>query len=149
MLGLKRYKEAVDVYAQVAPIGTRIVEADQIIRVGDAYFALEKYDDALHHYIASASNEPYCYFKQGQALFCLERYEESLAAYQQAQRLSESNPDPQFYHEQGRVHERLAQQAYEKEKQAQEQRKSTRESDIQKRPHLTHSQQIQPENTLI
>jgi tetratricopeptide (TPR) repeat protein len=80
--------------------------------------------------IKLASEDPYCYFGQGQALFGLERYEEALTAYKKAQQLSLPHPDPRFYHEQGVVYERLAQQTYEKEKKAREGWEPTRESDV-------------------
>ncbi len=45
-------------------------------------------------------------------------YEEALTAYTQAIQLSTPHVDPQFYHDKGVAHERLAEQAYEQEKQA-------------------------------
>ena len=127
LLSLKRYEEAIDAYTKAKDTEAHytddyMIQHDQLIRIGDAYLALKRYQGALRYYIEGvmiAKGDPYGNFKQGQALFGLERYEEALAAYKQAQVLSSSHPDSQFYHEQGVVYERLAQLAYEEERKAQ------------------------------
>ncbi len=71
--------------------------------------------------------------------------DEAIEAYKQAQVLGSPHPDPQFYHEQKVVYERLAQRAYDEEKQAKEHWKPTREHNLyksfvwfEKKPALLH-----------
>lgn len=130
LLGLKRYKEAIAAYEQALRLAPQHAAYSQA--KGLALYALQQYEEALLAYdtaIQHGSPDPYCYYEKGQALFGLERYEDTILAFQQALDHSSPHPDPQFYHMQAQVYERLAQRMYDKEQQARKHWVPTRTSD--------------------
>jgi WD40 repeat protein len=120
LTGLQRYEEALAKYEQAIQLAPLEVEFHQ--RKAEILLGLRRYADALSAYetcISIGTNaDPYFYFGKGQALFGLEQCEEALAAYDQAIHLTEPDPDPRFYFYKRIIHERLARQSYEREKQA-------------------------------
>ena len=119
LLDLNRYEEAVDAYRQAISHNPR--NALYYENMGKALLELKDYKEALVAYETCIQlrkgEDPPSYYDKGRALFGLQRYEEALEAYNNAIRLSADHPPARFYHDKGVALERLAQEAYEMEKQ--------------------------------
>ena len=118
LFALQRYEEALAAYEDALCIEPRMEYSE---RKGRALLALQRYAEALAFYdqclTPEGEHDPTPYHGKGKALFGLGRYEDTLAAYEQALRLDTT--DPELDHDKGIVHEQLAQQAYEMERQLQ------------------------------
>src|SRR5581483_1552661 len=115
---LQRYDEALKAYECALDIKE---EPSYFEQKGKVLLALQSYDKALAAYERARDlipgNNSVIYAGMGQALTHLERYREALIAYENAINIDTPNPDPQFYHAIGVIHEAMAKQAYETERQ--------------------------------
>jgi len=127
LLLLRKYEEALAASEQAIQRAPK--EAAYHLKKGEVLLRLHRYEPALATYedarTCGAESNPYTYYGTGEALLGLQRYEQALAAYEQALRVAAPDPDPQFHHGEGVAHDylaqhhtSLAQQAYEREKQA-------------------------------
>ncbi|GAC1466515.1 MAG: hypothetical protein NVS2B12_07740 [Ktedonobacteraceae bacterium] len=142
LYALERYEEAVTAMDQA--IQNHLDDPNPYVKKGRALFALKNYEEALDAYqtsIDKGSNDAYAHYGKGQALVALDKHEEAIDAYSQAIRLASPTPDPQFYHDLGRTHEHLAQQAYKEEQIARISWKPSATSNLFTNPALAHNLQ--------
>src|SRR5579885_3622751 len=115
---LQYYDKALRAYERAFDIKK---EPSYFEQKGKILLALQKYNEALAAYEQARDltpgNNSVIYAGMGQALTRLERYREALIAYENAINIDTPNPDPQFYHAIGVIHEAMAKQAYETERQ--------------------------------
>ncbi len=116
LLKLQQYKEAQSTFEQAIRIAPQ--DASLHYTLGKSLLSLHCYQEALAAFQTSIgldSHNPYCYHGKGLALFALEEYKAALNALDQALYPAPTLVDPQFYHDQARIYEQLAQQAYQQE----------------------------------